>query len=789
MPRKKAKIVGVPILFLGGKHTSPHVLNLREKLNPALEKIEWQPSHLAQMLSEPIGAGKKTQAPAEKKKTETPMPHKHFPEFVVNHPPRFDWSGIKMPKLSKAKPKRRAEIRQVLKIRVTQVHFMSPRLQKVALGFVVACLVFVLPLKTFSAFYSLKDTQKDIVDTGTEAFNHLELTQQALAQKDMAVAMRELQTALELFSQSQNQLDKINPLLKGLALVTPGVGNKLRSGENLMLAGTNLTLAALPALSLLDNRKLPESLGGKLDLAAEVLKQTAPRLASASNHLMAVDPQVLPAEQQEAFLKARENIFFLNGETQKLQQLLLTIGALLGKDSEKNYLLVFQNNNEIRPTGGFIGSFAEARIKDGKFEKLDLPGAGSYQLQGSLKVALQPPAPLQLLKAKWEFQDANWFADYPTSAKKIAWFYAKSGGPSVDGVIALNTNLILDFLKITGPIEMPQYKKIITADNFIAEIQKQVEIDYDKTQNKPKQILADLMPLVLEKIMNEKNNFVPFILALNKNLNQKNLLVYLEDQKLEKEIIAQGWGGEIKDNKTGDYLAVVNTNIAGGKTDGVILQTVEQKTVIGLDGTVINTVKVKRTHNGDPEDTFTKLQNVDYIRFYVPAGSELLAATGFDWPDESLFKVPEKWYQLDEDLKRVEQNPLIDNRNGTVITTEYNKTVFANWVLTKPGQTSEAIISYRLPFKVEAPKPQNWQDKVMSFFGGRKLLSYSVYAQSQPGMAKNYWQYDLSWPVEWNAVWADPAGALSGSNNLNIALEMNHDNSLNVLFEDKTKNE
>lgn len=787
MPRKKKKIVGVPILFSGGKHTSPHILNLREKINPEPDKIEWQPSPLAQILSQPLGAGKKEKALVKEKKIEEPVPRKHFPEFVVNHPPWFDWSNVRPPRLIKIKPKRRAEIRPVLKIRVIQTRFMSPRLQKVALGFVVACLVFVLPLKTFSAFYSLKDAQKDIVATGTEAFNHLELTQQALAQKDLTVAMRELQTALELFSQSQNQLDKINPFWKGLALVTPGVGNKFRSGENLMLAGTNLTLAALPTLSLLDNRKLPESLGNKLDLAVEVLKQTAPRLAAASNHLMAVDPQVLPAEQQAAFLKARENIFFLNSETQKLQQLLLTIGALLGKDSEKNYLLVFQNNNEIRPTGGFIGSFAEVRVKDGKFEKIELPGAGSYQLQGSLKVALEPPAPLQLLKAKWEFQDANWFADYPTSAKKIAWFYAKSGGPSVDGVIALNTNLILDFLKITGPIDLPQYKKTITADNFIAEIQKQVEIDYDKTQNKPKQILADLLPLVLDKILNEKNNFVPFILALNKNLNQKNLLVYLEDQALEKEIVAQGWGGEIKENKSGDYLAVVNTNIAGGKTDGVITQTVEQKSVIGLDGSVINTVKVERKHNGDPNDAFTKLQNVDYIRFYVPQGSELLAATGFDWPDESLFKVPEKWYQQDEDLKRVEQNPLIDNRNGTVITTEYGKTVFANWVLTKPGQTSEAIISYRLPFKVVAPETQGWREKIVGFFGGRKLLGYSVYAQSQPGMAKNFWQYDLSWPAEWNAVWADPAGALSGSNNLNIALEMDQDKSLNVLFEDKTK--
>ena len=71
------------------------------------------------------------------------------------------------------------------------------------------------------------------------------------------------------------------------------------------------------------------------------------------------------------------------------------------------------------------------------------------------------------MSAVWTMHDANWFPNFPTSAEKVSWFYEKTGGRTVDGVIAITPELLRDLLAITGPIDMPEYDKTINADNFI----------------------------------------------------------------------------------------------------------------------------------------------------------------------------------------------------------------------------------------------------------------------------------------------------------------------------------
>src|SRR5690606_8343561 len=112
----------------------------------------------------------------------------------------------------------------------------------------------------------------------------------------------------------------------------------------------------------------------------------------------------------------------------------------------------------------------------------------------------QAPRALQLINARWELQDANWFFDWPTSAQKIAHLYDQSGGPTVDSVIAVDTAVMEELLKFLGPVELAAYDKEIDAVNFRQILQQHVEVDYDKTLNQPKKIIADLAPLMLERL-------------------------------------------------------------------------------------------------------------------------------------------------------------------------------------------------------------------------------------------------------------------------------------------------
>jgi hypothetical protein len=431
---------------------------------------------------------------------------------------------------------------------------------------------------------------------------------------------------------------------------------------------------------------------------------------------------------------------------------------ILGYDSKKRYLLIFENSNEMRPTGGFIGSFGLVDIKDGKIQAIDIPPEGSYALQGWLRENVISPEPMHLINARWEFQDANWFPDFPTSAKKIMWFYSKSGGPSVDGVIAITSNFFEDLLKIIGPIELPEYSKIINSENFAFEIQKAVELEYNKEINKPKQIIVDLIPKIIEKFSEKNYNFGEIVSLVNNALASKDLLLYFKDQDIENEILKLGWGGEIKDvEEEIDYLMVVDTNIGGGKTDAAIDKEIRHLTEIKEDGSIIDHVTITRIHKGTEGELFIGARNIDYLRIYVPKGSFLLNAEGFAKPDTP-FEVPDEFLKPDKDLKEIEGNVIIDPESGTRINEEFGKTVFGNWVQVDPGKMKSVSFTYKLPYRITFDSSRNWFDNLKEKLGflEEKNALYKFFVQKQAGDRKTTFIKEIKFPNNWGLEWQYP---------------------------------
>jgi len=134
-----------------------------------------------------------------------------------------------------------------------------------------------------------------------------------------------------------------------------------------------------------------------------------------------------------------------------------------------NYLILFQNNNELRSSGGFIGSFAEVEVKGGRPGSIDF-GTNIYKLDEpfAAQVVVPPPAPLlRITGGRWTLRDSNWAADFPQAAEQILWFYEREWGMAgketrLDGVIALTTTVIEELLRLTDPIEMPAYTTTLT---------------------------------------------------------------------------------------------------------------------------------------------------------------------------------------------------------------------------------------------------------------------------------------------------------------------------------------
>jgi hypothetical protein len=631
---------------------------------------------------------------------------------------------------------------------------------KKLVSFGALAFLFILPLQTFSYYESLRETEKLTLQTAEEAYANLSAGSVEIMSADFSGAANNFSQAARAFSRSGEEIGQINSTVLNLLRAMPVQGEKLEAGEALLFAGEKLTLAGENVLRSLDDFSAAESdkkLTEKLKILRDHLSAVLPDVAAASDKMYGVKIQAVPEDKREVFQILQGKLPQLVSSMKNLISVSDLLIKFLGDEVDKRYLVVFQNPGEIRPTGGFIGSLALVDFDRGELKNMEVPGGGSYDFRGSLKERIVSPGPLQLVAARWQLQDANWFFDFPTSAQKIKWFYEKSGGPTIDGVIAVNADLVAELLGIVGPIEMPEYGKTISKENFIEEVQKSVELEYDKVENKPKKIIGDLAPKLISKLLvAEPKQFGEILVMLLRALSQKNILLYSASPEIEHEIKNFDWGGEIKSvSENVDYLAVVNTNIAGQKTDRVIKQTVNLETNIVEGGYIKNKLTITRAHEGIKRELFTGVRNVDYLRVYVPLGSTLISATGFEAPPASLFEKPESDYKMDIDIKNSEEDILVDATSGTATFSESGKTVFGNWVQVDPGETATVIMEYILPFRISLPvSEKNWWDEFKEKLGQQKKPNalYQLLVQKQSGVLATFTS-SLNFPKDWQPAW------------------------------------
>ncbi len=626
-------------------------------------------------------------------------------------------------------------------------------------SFVLLAFVLAAPLNAAQVFAHTRGTADDVQAKGKSALDAFFRGATSLSDKHFDSAQDDFSQAAEDFAGAQASLDGMHAAVTAVLTVIPQTDKTLSSVNGLMGAGDELSqTAALLSLAANDvGSRKSVTLTDKVSLLSTYVAKAEPHVAAAQADLTRVDASVVPAEYSAKVKALQENIPKLDEAMKEFLQFTDALTTILGGKGEVRYLAAFQNNTELRPTGGFVGSIAELNVKNGVVEQMHIPGGGSYASEGQLTENVAAPGPLQLLKARWEFQDANWFPDFPTSAKKMLWFHDHSGGPTMDGVIAINATFVEELLGILGPVDMPDYGRTITADNFLLETEKIVELEYDRTQNTPKAFIGDLAPVLLDRLTSaDYPTLLKVLDLLGKGLSQKDIQVYFADNALEASMDELGWSGAMKAT-SGDYLMVTDTNLGGGKTDGVIDQDVNVDVAIDEEGSVIDTVTVKKTHRGMKNELFRGLNNVDYLRIYVPQGSQLLSSSGFTPPADDLFKKSDVPLNTDEDLALIMKNYEKDS-SGTDTWEENGKTVFGNWVQVSPGDTSTVTFSYKVPIKVPLTADH-------SLFSMPSPVAYSFFLQKQSGVEHRNTSVRVLLPHEVPVLWtsADAETNVTGS--------------------------
>jgi len=303
----------------------------------------------------------------------------------------------------------------------------------------------------------------------------------------------------------------------------------------------------------------------------------------------------------------------------------------LGFKEAQTYLVLFMNNTEIRPGGGFLGTYAVLQVKDGHPQILKVEGTEILDNSAPKDFQVEPPKEMkELIKVKrWNFRDSNWYPDFALSAAKGLELYKMENGLSaneIDGVIGFTPTLIEDLLRITGPVIVEGEE--FNAQNFLEKIEFEVEYGYAEKGvefRDRKQMLSKLSYEVLRKGVREMYRKWPEYLSLmDKMIKEKQVVAYSLNPDLQKFILSKGLAGELKESPV-DYLLWADANLGSLKTDLAVDRNLTYE--IKPDGQgYLAKVTMHYDHNGVYDWRTTRYQT--FARLYVPKGSKVLTVNG-----------------------------------------------------------------------------------------------------------------------------------------------------------------
>lgn len=652
----------------------------------------------------------------------------------------------------KGKPVRERRVREPRKIRIPRPHMPELRIVHAVSISIATVLLF------FGATYvsDVKATSERVALHAAHAFEKLQSSTAAALRADAPSAQADLADALAAFADADALVETEHTMLQTVATALPIVGPQVEGRKTLLQAGQHIALGnsyVIRGVQAVQNDTLTQT--DRLEVVRDHLRAAQPQYAQAVEEFARVPSSVIPTTQQQAFREFQLLFTTFVQDMDELSDLMDALAMMLGTSDFKRYLVVFQNERELRPTGGFIGSFAVCDVQKGKFLGCEIPGGGSYDLKGQLSQYVIPPEPLQLVNGRWEFQDSNWWPDFPASAQKMMWFYENSRDTTVDGVIAINADMLERFLSLVGPVVNEEFAVALHADTALNTIQEKVELDYDREENKPKAIIGSLAEQFVAQINTFRpQDFMALVSLLHEGANKKDVQLYLADANVQRTFSQFGWTGEVLQTTAGqDYLQVVSANIAGQKSDERMVQGIQHDALIQEDGSVIARTTITKEHTGRPGEQFYGGPNISYMRVYVPKGAVLLDASGFTYPPEDAFKVPETWYKQDSDIQRYEHNEEIHLESGTRVTEQFGKTVFGNWMVTLPGETQTITFTYQLPFRMTLPQADSapWYDDLLGK-DEKEGARYTLVAQSQSGIDATF-SSRVTFPAAWSPTW------------------------------------
>ncbi|OGG11283.1 hypothetical protein A2Z00_02250 [Candidatus Gottesmanbacteria bacterium RBG_13_45_10] len=543
----------------------------------------------------------------------------------------------------------------------------------------------------------------------------------AVKKQDLVKAKETLGKTRKSLAALNLEYNKVKPFE-----VIPLVGAYIRDGEHAIKAGFAGLDAGDKAVSALEPNADLLGLKGKstfvsgsaddrIQTAVKTMTALTPKINGIAldidtlrKELGQIDPGRYPERIGNTVIRSRlvlakdviENAanLFVNA-----QPLLTNLPAMLGEPSEKRYLVIFQNDKELRSTGGFMTAYAQFRFVRGKaiLEKAD----DIYALDAAKsKKFSAPPEILKFHKGVYELniRDSNYFSDFKISMQKFEELYnTTSGHEKIDGILAVDTHVLVEALKILGPMYV--YGREFSADTdkrcdcpkAVYELEDYSSRPVGYVRDARKDIIGVLLHSILVKALgvSPSQYWGKLFQMLITEISDKHVLAYLHDTSAQKAAESFNMAGRImtasesaavlkyREGNGWDYLHINESNMGGAKANMFVTEKVTKDVTINSDGTVKTslTVDYKNSYPGSDCGLETgglclnaPLRN--WVRVYVPAGSKLVSSKGTQAPK--------------------------DNQPQPMTTYDsLNKTVFEGFLIVNPLGVARLELTYTSPVK------------------------------------------------------------------------------------------
>lgn len=299
----------------------------------------------------------------------------------------------------------------------------------------------------------------------------------------------------------------------------------------------------------------------------------------------------------------------------------------------RNYIVLFQNNYELRPTGGFISTYGILKFRHG------IPAGIEFSdVYGDIDDHdyVEPPLVLgALLNGEGyqghTFRDANFDPDLTISKEDLLEFYALSYPDTrIDGVIAADFTMLENLVELYEPMFVEGFE--LTHDNLFETLSTAVS-DIDRHNEEAlanrKNVTSPIVKKVIKKSVILPWRLNKFLKVVEQGFNEKHVLANFNRRRLSRAYAKRGWDGSLPNPDRGDALIINDSNYGGMKSNRYItrdvqyeLEVSDARDVLG-NPVVTGNLQITLSHEGIWNIPLSG-PYTGYLRALIPLGSDVV---------------------------------------------------------------------------------------------------------------------------------------------------------------------